>query len=182
MNFRQANLDAFAGILEQVASHVPVDSVVCELYAGVGLIGLSIAHKCAEVRCSDENPANVRAFEKACRSLPSGVGGRASYVALSAADALDDGEAEGANVVIVDPPRKGLGPEVLACLCDPFDERSSSLERLIYVSCGFDALNRELPELRAAGWEVIHSEGHVLFPGSDHIETLVVADRSPQQS
>ena len=65
----------------------------------------------------------------------------------------------------------------MALLCAEVDERVASVKTLIYVSCGFEALRRELPLLTEAGWTVETSQGHVLFPGSDHLETLVVFRR-----
>lgn len=120
------------------------------------------------------------------------------------------------NVCIVDPPRKGLEPEILAALAIPKASVSTSnataatknvmgiqglkisgsgnkiastkiqsqpltatshLERLIYVSCGFKALKRDAEQLatpQGGGWRIAHAEGHILFPGADHLETLVV--------
>ena len=54
--FRQANLDAFeSGIIPAVAKNVPEGSTVAELYAGIGILGLNVAHRAAEVTCSDSN-------------------------------------------------------------------------------------------------------------------------------
>ena len=53
-----------------------------------------------------------------------------------------------------------------------------SLTRIIYVSCGFKALETDTAVLLASGrWRLVHAEGHVFFPGSDHIESLAVFDR-----
>ena len=89
-------------------------------------------------------------------------GEKMSYLVSTAADALKAGQALGANVMIVDPPRRGLEDEVLDELCKPFnlmqdyvetktmltipDEKvnwTNDVETLIYVSCGFDALARD---------------------------------------
>ena len=87
----------------------------------------------------------------------------------------------------------------------------STVQRLIYVSCGFKSFQRDASVLlglspprdplievgisdKATGsggqtdpsqagqggssaWRLVHAEGHVLFPGSDHIETLAIFDR-----
>ena len=45
------------------------------------------------------------------------------------------------------------------------------------VSCGFGAFQRDCERLLRGGWRVGHAEGHVLFPGSDHVETLCVFER-----
>lgn len=62
--FRQANLDHFESIVEAVVEWVPEGSGVCELYAGVGVLGLNCARKARFVRCSDVNSFNPRSFER----------------------------------------------------------------------------------------------------------------------
>jgi 23S rRNA (uracil1939-C5)-methyltransferase len=126
---------------------------------------------------------------------------KTSYLVASAGAALLAGQALGANVLIVDPPRKGLDEEVLVELCKPInptqddswetptilpipDEKVNwvnSVKTLIYVSCGFEALTRDCDRLfsnRGAGWRLQSATGYVLFPGSDHVETICVFQRS----
>ena len=52
------------------------------------------------------------------------------------------------------------------------------LRRLIYVSCGFEALERDTRALvDSSQWRIKSTEGFVLFPGSDHVETVIVFDK-----
>ncbi|KAG5177747.1 S-adenosyl-L-methionine-dependent methyltransferase [Tribonema minus] len=175
--FRQANLDQFGRIVEAVREWTPNGAAVCELYAGVGLLGLSVADKAEWVRCSDVNAANPRAFARARERLAPDVAARTTYQALSAVDAVEEGEADGATCIIVDPPRKGLDAPVLASLRERAGSMTGAVRRIIYVSCGFDALKNDAVALAEGGWRMVHSEGHVLFPGSDHIETVAIFDR-----
>jgi len=76
MVFRQGNMDGFDEIAMHVARTVPGGSKVCELYAGVGLLGLTALTHCAKeseplqwLRCSDENPANPRCFKRTVNSM-----------------------------------------------------------------------------------------------------------------
>lgn len=79
-----------------------------------------------------------------------------------------------ADLVIVDPPRKGLDSQVVKALC-----KTETIQNLVYVSCGFDAFTRDFQYLTSKGkWKLQHAEGHVLFPGSDAIETLAIFGRS----
>jgi len=52
-----------------------------------------------------------------------------------------------------------------------------SLKRIIYVSCGFKALESDTAVLLQGPWKLAHAEGHVFFPGSDHVESLAIFDR-----
>lgn len=244
--FRQGNLDGFDSVAVAVARTVPPGSRVCELYAGVGVLGLTALawhHQQQHsaplqwLRCSDVAEANPRAFDKAVEGLPTAMTGRGaqndddeegtnltlgeiarrmeagesiwgddddghertSYMRASATQALRAGQALGASVLIVDPPRKGLEPDVLEELCKPVNPNqpyvddstflamdddqvnwTNDIQTLIYVSCGFDALARDCDKLlssRGAGWRLVRSEGYLLFPGSDHVETLAVFER-----
>lgn len=83
---------------------------------------------------------------------------------------------QGAEVVVLDPPRKGLEPELLHWLCSPA-AGDAGVSRLLYLSCGWPALKRDAAELLASGhWRLRHAECFLFFPGSDHIETLTVWD------
>lgn len=75
--FRQGNINGFDILATDVALKIPGGSKVCELYAGVGLLGLTalVHHSQPEeepltwVRCSDENPSNPRCFHRSVSSL-----------------------------------------------------------------------------------------------------------------
>jgi len=78
LTFRQGNIDGFDILANAVAQRVPPCSKVCELYAGVGFLGLTALayHAGSEsgndlqwLRCSDENPNNSRCFERALETL-----------------------------------------------------------------------------------------------------------------
>ena len=183
--FRQANLQAFAALVADLARFVPDRAVLCELYAGVGAIGLALRPKLAELRCSDDNPNAGQCFAAAALDQEARLGRRlppASFAPLAAAEALDF-HGPGADLLIVDPPRKGLDPAVLAVLLDPVHPCAVAINRLIYVSCGFEAFERDLADLtRRNDWHLVHAQAHLLFPGSDHVETLAVFDRGPPPS
>ena len=164
---------------------------------------------CSVIRCSDENEAGALAFDKSKATLPEALAARVEYEGGSAAGAVRRGDALGCDVLLVDPPRKGLDPSVLASLCekpfvhagrekkprrgggaeldDDFDDaddeggelgRCADIARIVYVSCGVPSLLNDIAALRKSGeWRLVHAEGHVLFVGADHVESVVVLDR-----
>ena len=99
------------------------------------------------------------------------------FRALDASDAIVL-DSKGADVLVVDPPRKGLcGPVLEALTTASSGTPTTSLSRLIYISCGFDAFQHDLNALlKSKRWALVDAEAHVLFPGSDHVETLAVFD------
>eukprot|EP00928_Gymnodinium_smaydae_P082898 TRINITY_DN66174_c0_g1_i1.p1 TRINITY_DN66174_c0_g1~~TRINITY_DN66174_c0_g1_i1.p1 ORF type:complete len:502 (-),score=76.20 TRINITY_DN66174_c0_g1_i1:233-1738(-) len=182
--FRQANLDAFSRIVVSVRKAIIEFATnsnkrrprVVELYGGVGTIGLHLVDLVKSLSCSDENPNNDGCFNSASADLPEKLRSRVTYTVAAAAKVASTGGLTGSDVVVVDPPRKGLDMEVLDALRD-----SSGPQRLIYVSCGFPAFQRDMAKLltkQYGGWKLSHAEGHMLFPGADHLETFAVFDRA----
>jgi len=168
--FRQGNIDAFGEIVNRISSHLKAayqEKPRCvELYGGVGTIGLHLLKSCRSFTSSDENPFNVDCFQRSLRETSSKV--KVKYESLAAAKMLPF--LKKAELVIVDPPRKGLDEEVVDALCSSSECMATSL---VYVSCGFEAFQRDCNDLiTRGGWTLKSASGHVLFPGSDAIETL----------
>merc|ERR1711972_527561 len=112
------------------------------------------------LECSDENLSNQRCFEASVRDLPEEFQSRATYTPGTAVSQL--ASLRRAGVLIVDPPRRGLDSQVVEALASR--AATPRLNLLLYVSCGFRAMQRDTTMLRGAGWMVSHAEGHVLFP------------------
>jgi 23S rRNA (uracil1939-C5)-methyltransferase len=167
--FRQANIDAFTKILGAIRTKITskfANKPSCvELYGGVGTIGLNVADLTSPLISSDENPFNKECFLTAATALNDAA--KVSYDSKNATAMVQSNALEKGQIIIVDPPRKGLDEEVLTALCS-----AEKPELLVYVSCGFDAFQRDCNALLQSGWKLDHAEGHILFPGSDAIETL----------
>ena len=185
--FRQANLDAFTKIVASIRARLLENrndrggdntktrkQSCVELYGGVGTIGLNVADLFGSLVSSDENPFNKQCFDAAATASSGLHDVDVSYVSKNAADMVKAGALETANVAIMDPPRKGLDETTLQRLC-----KSKKPSLLVYVSCGFDAFERDCRTLTSSGWLLEQAEGHVLFPGSDAIETLAFFVRKP---
>jgi 23S rRNA (uracil1939-C5)-methyltransferase len=80
--------------------------------------------------------------------------------------------AQDGQVVIADPPRKGLDPALLQVLC------ARPPERFIYLSCGLPALLRDAQALVAGGaLRLRELIAYDLFPFTAHVETLARFER-----
>ncbi|XP_014491245.1 uncharacterized protein LOC106753894 [Vigna radiata var. radiata] len=124
-SFGQANTRAFDILLRKLQKYVPYESAVADLYAGAGVIGLSLAatRKCRSVKCIEINKESKASFEKTIERLPSTVD---SSITWHHADASKEPFLWllGSDVVVIDPPRKGLDASLIDAL-----KNISSIER-----------------------------------------------------
>lgn len=184
--FRQANLDAFTNIVGRIRERVTklgkdlnhasrkksnALPTCIELYGGVGTIGLHLSDIVSSLVSSDENTNNVKCFNNSVRTFPASVQSRMEYKQKNATDMIltEASLFQKCQVLIVDPPRKGLDDEVVDYLCQ---NGWRTLNLVVYVSCGFQAFQRDCNSMLDSGhWKLEFAEGYLLFPGSDAIET-----------
>ncbi|XAR51995.1 23S rRNA (uracil(1939)-C(5))-methyltransferase [Bertholletia excelsa] len=116
-SFGQANTRAFDSLLRKLQKYVHYGASVADLYAGAGVIGLSLAvsRKCSSVKCIEINKESKLSFEKTAERLPGAVD---SSISWHNADASVEPLfwLVGSDVIVVDPPRKGLDPSLLNVL------------------------------------------------------------------
>ena len=79
------------------------------------------------------------------------------------------------QVVVVDPPRKGLGEEVISAVA------AMKPERVVYVSCDPGTLGRDIRRFAGLGYRASRAAAVDLFPRTRHVETCVLLSRSPSQ-
>lgn len=161
--FWQAHVDAPEVLASAVRALVePVDSIV-DLYAGVGLFGLTLLDVMPEARVT-----LVEADPTAARFARRNAAGRARVLAVDARR----WRPEVADLVVLDPPRSGAGEQVVRAIGQA---RPSTV---IYVSCDAGTLARDLRLFTQIGYIPDHIEGFDLFPGTAHVETVVRLRRS----
>lgn len=169
--FGQNNLEIAQQIVEHVRNGVPPGSTVAEFYAGVGAIGLSLLDRVSSIRMNEVGPASLQGLQMGLAALPEPERAKVEVIAgtagANAAAALD------ADVVIADPPRKGLDPELLTQLCD------APPRRFVYVSCGLDSLLADTHRLTANGQLRLHElSAFNLMPYTEHVETVACFERA----
>ena len=75
------------------------------------------------------------------------------------------------DVVVVDPPRKGLGEEVIAAVA------GMAPERVVYVSCDPATLARDVKRFSALGYAAARAVAVDMFPRTRHVETVVLLSK-----
>lgn len=160
--FAQANPALFEEILNQIQSEILPQRDLLELYAGVGVIGLSVAKKCRSLTCIEISPLSKECFALSRAKIDH----PALHFEVGPARLIPD-----VQVLIVDPPRKGLDAKLTEAII------SSSLEQIIYVSCSPPSLARDASKLLTAGWKLKKASAYALFPGTPHIEILAVFEK-----
>ncbi len=151
----------------------PTGKTVLDLYCGAGSIGLAAARDAARLIGNDVVPSAVEnaRFNAAQNGVTSAeyICGDAGTVAARLADRGVKPE-----VVIIDPPRRGVSAELIDAVC------AMSPERLVYVSCDPATLARDLRTLTARHYAPTRCHAVDMFPRTSHVETVVLLSHNKQ--
>ncbi len=167
--FGQSNLPLAERMVERVGSFVEPGARVAEYYAGVGALSLPLAARSAALHLNELGAGSLRGMELGLNEL---APEQRQKVRVHAGPAAQFSSlVSEVDVVLADPPRRGLDAELLSALL------ATPPQRLIYLSCGLPALLRESELLLASGkYELRALEAFALFPYTEHVETLAVFD------
>lgn len=159
--FFQINRWLVDALVERV-THGAAGTLAWDLFAGVGLFARALADRFEQVVAVESAPASTDALTANLK------GTTGKPLRASTAEFLRRVPASvRPDLVVVDPPRAGLGPEVTTALA-----RVAS-PRIVYVSCDPATLARDLKALVAAGYTIEHMTMADLFPQTFHLETVV---------
>ena len=151
------------------------DETVWDLYCGIGTISLFLAQKAKQVYGVEIVP---QAIDDAKENAKINAIDNAEFFVGKAEEVLPEyyaeyerehnGETAHADVIVVDPPRKGCDETLLETIV------KMQPEKVVYVSCDSATLARDLKYLCANGYEIKMCRGVDQFPQSVHIETVVL--------
>jgi 23S rRNA (uracil1939-C5)-methyltransferase len=169
--FGQNNLDLAQSIIEHVRSQIPQGARITEFYAGVGAIGLSLLDHASEIRMNEVSPHSLHGLELGLAQLNSVERAKISLVPGPAGAARL--AASGSDVVLADPPRKGLDPELIDYLAE------HPPERFVYVSCGLESFLKDTARLVSkAKLRLGALTAFNLLPFTEHVETVACFERA----
>jgi 23S rRNA (uracil1939-C5)-methyltransferase len=169
--FGQNNLDIAERIVEHVRAQVPANALVAEFYAGVGAIGLSLLPRVREVRMNEVSPHSLHGMALGIAALDAADRARVQVVQGLAGEAI--AVASGADVVIADPPRRGLDRGLLESL------GQQPPELFLYVSCGLESLLEDTARLTSGGrLRLCGLTAFNLMPFTEHVEAVARFERA----
>lgn len=150
-------------------ARLPGVRYLVDAYCGVGVFGICASRDFEAV-------AGIEVSERAVELASENVrenGVRNVVIQLGSAEEIFAGLAfpAGETTVLLDPPRKGCGPEFLEQLME-FGPRG-----IVYVSCGPDTQARDLKLLTGGPYRVRDVQPVDLFPQTRHIENIVTLER-----
>ena len=147
------------------------NEIVWDLYCGIGSISLFLAQRAKHVYGVEIVPQAVEDAranaEKSGMNNAEFFTGKAEEIVPKAYEREDIH----ADVVVVDPPRKGCDPILLDTII------KMEPETIVYVSCNPATLARDLRILCGGGYELGAVQPYDLFPHSVHVETVVLMSR-----
>ena len=151
-------------------ANITKEDTVLDLYCGVGTITLAMAAAAGKVIGVEVVPQAVEdAKENALRNSIT----NAEFICGDAGEAALELERRGvkADVVVVDPPRKGLNADAIEALA------RFAPKRIVYVSCDPATLGRDLALLKEKGYRLLNATAADLFPRCAHVESVVCLSR-----
>ena len=155
---------------------------VWDIYCGIGTISLFLAQKAKEVYGVEIVP---QAIEDARNNAKINRIENARFYVGKAEEVLPEyyaqyekeyGRKAHADVIVVDPPRKGCEESLLQTMVD------MEPERIVYVSCDSATLARDVKFLRENGYELVRGRGVDQFGHTVHVETVVMLSHKKPDS
>jgi 23S rRNA (uracil-5-)-methyltransferase RumA len=143
------------------------DKVVFDLYSGTGTIAQILAPVAKHVTGVEIVPEAVEAARE--NALQNGLD-NCSFICGDVLKMIDE-LTERPDLIILDPPREGIHPKAMPKIL------AFGVERIVYVSCKASSLKRDLHLLQAAGYRVERMSLVDMFPGTGHIETIVLLQK-----
>lgn len=146
------------------------DEVVFDAYCGTGTITLFLSQKAKKVYGVEVIP---EAIENAKVNAKENNVGNAEFIVGESEKVIPDLIQKGikADVVVVDPPRKGCEKSLLEAIAH------MGPKRIVYVSCDPGTLARDLGILKELGYSTLEIQPVDMFPMTSHVENVVLIER-----
>lgn len=148
------------------------EEIVFDLYSGIGTISIFVAENSKKVYGVE---VVQQAVENAKENAEINEIKNVEFVLGEAESIVPKMYKEGikANVVFVDPPRKGCDKRLLDTIIE------MKAERIVYISCNPATLARDLKYLNSNGYEIKEVQPVDMFPQTSHVENVTLLCKMP---
>ena len=169
--FYQINPPQAEKLYEKAVEYAaPEGRTVLDMYCGAGTISLFLARSAkrvigAEIVPEATEDAKANAERNGVENVEFFCGDASAVAADFAAKGLRP------DVICVDPPRKGLAPEVVRAAAQ------MAPRRIVYVSCDPATLARDVKLFAAEGYGAVRAAAVDMFPGTANVESVVALER-----
>lgn len=173
LSFYQVNPGQTKHLYQQALEYADLtgNEIVWDLYCGIGTISLFLAQKAKKVYGVEMIP---QAIDDARNNAKINNMDNVEFFVGKAEEVLPEQYAKNqihADVIVVDPPRKGCDESLLETIV------KMRPEKVVYVSCDPATLARDLRYLADRGYEVMKVRGVDQFGHSGHVESVVLMSR-----
>ena len=144
--------------------------LVFELYCGAGTISLCLAERAEKVIAAEIVP---QAVENARINAANNAIDNIEFICADAGAAAQELAARGLtpDVVLVDPPRKGMSEQAIEAVS------RMQPERIVYVSCNPATLARDILRFNAHAYSLCDVCAVDMFPRTNHVETVALLEK-----
>jgi 23S rRNA (uracil1939-C5)-methyltransferase len=165
-SFFQVNVEMLERVIEDMKALAFRDrgGRLADLYCGLGTFGIALAQEAGEVFGVESEPDNIFFLKK---NIERNRLTRFQICEGKSEDWAPAILAKKMDAVVCDPPRKGLGPEIVQSLLQ------HRPPKIIYLSCNPATLARDIKALRPE-YEIEALRAYDFFPHTPHIETLAI--------
>ena len=167
-SFFQVNSEMVGQIFRFIAGGLTKPRRVVDLYCGAGTFSIFFARLGCTVFGVEESPHAIE--EARANARLNGVDGTTEFAVGRVEDTLHEPRIglalQGAQIVFLDPPRKGVEPAALAALA------AARVPNIWYLSCNPATLARDVGLLHVEGYEVGIVQPFDMFPQTGHVEVL----------
>ena len=165
-------VEALVAVVREALADAPSDARIADLYCGGGLLGLAVADRVGKVFGIEDDERAIADAE--ATAAAAGIGnarfraGRVEHLISNLARQRDKPFA-----AILDPPRSGCDPAVLARLTNKLQPK-----RVIYVSCEPSSLAHDLARLCRQAHALRAVVPIDMFPHTAHVESVAILERT----
>jgi 23S rRNA (uracil1939-C5)-methyltransferase len=174
-SFWQINTPTTENIVSHLKNLIPPGAVIVDAYSGMGALSLPLAAQARNIICIEENPDAVGDGQHNARLNDiANVNfkiGKVEGILPSVMSSINADVGDAPCVLLIDPPRAGLAPEVVSTI---LKVKPASV---LYLSCSPITLHRDLKLLLDGGcYRLLYLQPFDMFPHTWHVETLAVLE------